>query len=332
VTAARRAETLESICETVADYRAGEVERPTPSHLERWVCQFPELIQGALLSELDLVLKQTYVSRRAMERYLLSILTNDELAGTEPSGFWARTKVLRIQQHGQSQMEMLSLFERGLTDLFGLRLDDCDGSSDQFVYFDDVLFSGNRIGSDLSAWIATDAPPTGQVHIIVHTSHTLGEFQCINRLKRAREAAGKDIRFQLWAATGLENRVTYRDTSEVLWPVEVGSDPAVIEYVSSLHKFPFKPRHSGAHLSPFSSEGARQLLEREFLNAGAAIRSRHANPSAMMRPLGYSSYGLGFGSLIVTYRNCPNNVPLALWWGLGGWYPLFPRKTYSDEA
>ncbi len=38
---------------------------------------------------------------------------------------------------------------------------------------------------------------------------------------------------------------------------------------------------------------------------------------------------LGFGSLVVTFRNCPNNAPLALWVG-DPWYPLFPRTTNSQ--
>ena len=40
---------------------------------------------------------------------------------------------------------------------------------------------------------------------------------------------------------------------------------------------------------------------------------------------------LGFGSLIVTYRNCPNNAPLALWVD-APWYPLFPRTTNTQTA
>jgi hypothetical protein len=38
---------------------------------------------------------------------------------------------------------------------------------------------------------------------------------------------------------------------------------------------------------------------------------------------------LGFGSLIVTFRNCPNNAPLAFWVD-SPWYPLFPRTTNSN--
>jgi hypothetical protein len=48
------------------------------------------------------------------------------------------------------------------------------------------------------------------------------------------------------------------------------------------------------------------------------------------RPLGHMTLvTLGFGSLIVTYRNCPNNAPLALWVD-HPWYPLFPRTTNTD--
>lgn len=40
---------------------------------------------------------------------------------------------------------------------------------------------------------------------------------------------------------------------------------------------------------------------------------------------------LGFGSLIVTFSNCPNNAPLAFWVD-SPWYPLFPRATNSDTS
>ena len=70
--------------------------------------------------------------------------------------------------------------------------------------------------------------------------------------------------------------------------------------------------------------------------AGASIRESCASLSDKMKPLGFGDYGIGFGSMIVTYRNCPNNAPLALWWGVDGakqsrrWVPLFPRKGNGD--
>ena len=56
------------------------------------------------------------------------------------------------------------------------------------------------------------------------------------------------------------------------------------------------------------------------------------NLNQFQRPLGNSLLEtLGFGSLIVTFRNCPNNAPLPLWVG-NPWHPLFPRTTNSDTS
>ncbi|MFP4027933.1 MAG: hypothetical protein ACLFWL_09090 [Candidatus Brocadiia bacterium] len=92
---------------------------------------------------------------------------------------------------------------------------------------------------------------------------------------------------------------------------------------------------------PFSSSERRTILEREFLLAGIKIRNWCQNPSRKMRPLGFAHLDcLGFGSLFVSYRNCPNNCPLAMWWGnphglgfeaIDRWYPLFPRKMNGDD-
>ena len=90
----------------------------------------------------------------------------------------------------------------------------------------------------------------------------------------------------------------------------------------------------------FSNVEGRQLLEDQFLQAGTEIRKFAENPSPQLKPLGYHQFEPGFGSLLVTYRNCPNNCPLALWYGdpsypsthpLGRWYPLLPRKTYTPD-
>ena len=95
-------------------------------------------------------------------------------------------------------------------------------------------------------------------------------------------------------------------------------------------------RNAGGALGVFSSEAGRQLLESEFLIAGVKIRTLTQSPKDFIRPLGLGNFGVGFGSLLVTYRNCPNNCPLALWWGdpeaTSGalhWYPLLSRKTYA---
>lgn len=123
----------------------------------------------------------------------------------------------------------------------------------------------------------------------------------------------------------------------------IPEDDALRTYIAEEQAYPFEPRNPGGKLNypVFSSEEGRQLLEREFLLAGMRIRSFCKNPSNVLRPLGFSHFGLGFGSMIVTYRNCPNNAP----WPSGGeipeasaghplskWYPLVPRKPYVSEV
>jgi hypothetical protein len=106
-------------------------------------------------------------------------------------------------------------------------------------------------------------------------------------------------------------------------------------------RFPLEPRAPGGTGQFFSSETRRSVLEQAFLKAGLRIRSFSANPHAALRPLGFSPFGVGFGSLFLSFRNCPNNAPLALWWGdhtkpswhpFSKWYPLVPRKTYGDDG
>lgn len=337
------AQLLGSIATTIADYRADELPAPTPDHVDRWVRQFKDDVQVLLLRELDYVLKKTYFTRDFVQEFLDDLVRDEELAGDTPCEFWKRANLLDIQQNGNSQSEMLELFEESLRRQCDLTLSDCTGAGDQYIYLDDVLFSGSRIGNDLSTWIRDDAPQEAKVHIIVIATHELGEWQCLERLKRDAERVGKKIELEFWRALSFENRKKYRDSSEVLWPASLPDDDQLRAYMSEEEKFPFEPRRVGGRLKSniFSSEHGRQLLERELLLAGVQIRGFSQNPSRWVRPLGFSGYGLGFGSPVVTFRNCPNNCPLALWWGdpeasashpLSKWYPLFPRKTYRKEV
>lgn len=331
---------LESITKTTADYRAGDLPSPTAEHVDRWVCQFGAEVQVPLLRELDHVLKQTYFARVTVSGFFGMQIAHKTLAGEEPCDYWHKAHFLNIQQNGHSQAEIRQLFGEALKTRCGLDTEQCGADGGDFIYLDDVLFTGGRIGSDLSSWIANVAPAQGTVHVLVIAAHQLGEWQCTERLEKVAKAADKHLKFKFWAALRVENRKKYRAASEVLWPAAIPDDAALKAYMAEERKFPFEMRVLGGKLEHqiFSSEDGRQLLERELLLAGMRIRSFSQNPSRALRPLGFSPFGLGFGSLIVTYRNCPNNCPLALWWGdpaaTSGplhWYPLFQRRTYAPE-
>ena len=334
---------LASISETIKDYRAGDLPEPTPDHVDRWINQFDIEVHLPLLREMDHVLKQTYFSKELMRNFYANQITHAPLVGDNPCAFWQAAHVLDIQEHGSSQTDIRNLFGEALAETCQLTLDECGVDGGAYVYFDDVIFSGNRIGNDLSAWIENEAPMNATMHILVFAAHRLGEWQCGKRIRKSAKDVGKNITFHFWAAIRLENRKSYRAKSEVLWPATIPDDDALQAYLAEEAKFPFEPRPPSGNLNYaiFSSEEARNLLERELLLAGMRIRSFSQNPNRALRPLGFSAFGVGFGSTIVTYRNCPNNAPLALWWGdpnaapghpFSHWYPLVERKTYAQEV
>jgi hypothetical protein len=334
-----RDDLLASVANEIKTYRKGDLPEPTPEHVDRWLHQFTPAQQLPFLREFDYVIKQTFFTRKNVNDFLRALVTNPKLAGADPTEYWSSANFLNIQQNGQSQREMLKLFSKCLEDECGLDIDGCGEDGGDFIYLDDVMFSGNRVGNDLEPWIINDAPQSATVNVIVAALHSGGWWYLVNkRLKNVIAESGKNISVTYWRALEIENRKWFKNSSGVLWPTAVPDVAEVQDYIAQPVKFPFEPRQpSEAAIHPFSSEMGRQVLESEFLIAGAKIRAMSDNPKQSMRPLGFSPFGVGFGSMIVTYRNCPNNCPLAMWWGdpeaTSGalhWYPLLQREGYSS--
>ena len=332
-----RDDLLASVADTIKTYREGELAQPTSAHVERWVGQFTPANQLLFLREFDHVMKQTFLTKETVSGFLSNLVTNEELAGKDPKAYWERANFLTIQKAGQSQKAMVGLFADALQQKCGLDLSKCGADGGDYIYLDDVLFTGGRVATDLQAWIAGKAPASAVVHVILMALHTSGHYYITsNRLKKATAASGKKISIHFWRLVELKNQKNQKDVSDVLWPAVVPADAAVQAYIDAEKKYPLAMRNAGGALGVFSSEAGRQLLESEFLIAGLKIRSLTQSPKDFIRPLGCGNFGVGLGSLLVTYRNCPNNCPLALWWGdpeaASGalhWYPLLSRKTYA---
>lgn len=322
---------IESICETIADYRKGDLAARTPDDVIRWVKQFARDVRDPLLVELDHVLKHTYISLSDAKRFLDDLVLNKKLVGDDPEVFWADTELLEIQDGGNSQHDMLALFAHVLDDKLGIDAEECSGVNNTFVYLDDGVFSGNRVLHDLRDWLDADAPDAGDVHVIAMVVHSGGRYYAHELLKKKAKAVGKNIMFHWWRALALEDRRYYTRDSDVLRPNALPDDNAVQEYVESLTELGFPPNlrqgSSRGGVELFSSHEGRVLLEQQLLIAGAHIKQDCPLLPNNVRPLGYTVLKtLGFGAMIVTYRNCPNNCPLALWAG-DPWIPLFPRRV-----
>jgi hypothetical protein len=293
-------------------------------------------VQLPLLQEFDHFLKQTYFSKKRV----IDLLEERLMPDARDSDFWRKMHFLNIQQNGNSQKDLLIIFNGILEAKCGFNMTESGLTGDAFFYLDDVLFSGSRILKDLQAWITKDAPGQAIIYIVVLVAYCSGYYWLEKNLNKKIASSGKDIKIKILPLEFMENRKDYRENSEVLWPSDMPDDPELKAFLELPQKFPFVTRPTGGNLGPFSSEQGRQMLEREFLLAGVKIRAVSSDPDDDLRPLGYNKFGFGFGSMIVTFRNCPNTCPLALWWGnpdaattspLSKWYPLFRRKTYNEN-
>ena len=328
-----RSDLLSSIAETVADYRLGVLVACTPKRVNRWVSQFDPAAQFPILREMDHVLKRTYFSRDKAKELMSRLFRTERLVGDDPCRFWRGVRFLDIQGGGASQRAMLALFSKVLERECGFTVDDCGAEPCAYVYLDDASFSGNRLKHDLEAWVADDAPTEATVYIITIALHRYGRYYANREIHKAARSAGKSINLTWLRALYLEDRRAYTDSSDVLRPVSIPDDPAVQDYVAAMtHQPRLRTAGGVGGNSLFSSDTGRQTLEKEFLKAGVHIRQTSPNLNEYQRPLGSSGLEtLGFGSLIVTFRNCPNNAPLALWAG-DPWFPLFPRLTNAQTS
>lgn len=328
---------LQSIASTIESYRMGEIAKPDASHVERWINQFPGQLQVHMLRELHPVLKQCFLTRERVTSYVARLVSSEKIAGSKVAEFWRRANFLSVQHDGNSQREMLKLFDEQLKQQFGIVLKECGSPEGDYIYLDDIVCTGNRATADLESWVNKNAPDKCTLHVISLVMHTGGVYNLTSgKLKKVITASSKQIEVKYWHFYNIENRRYYRNRSEVLWPVALPNDEAMQDYVKRM-KFPFEPRAVvNVDSRIFSTEEGRQALETGFLSAGMQIRSHQGSPKDSLKPLGYGNFAVGFGSTFSTYRNCPNTAPLAMWWGNGDdggalqWYPLLPRKTYSS--
>lgn len=226
---------------------------------------------------------------------------------------------------------MLDLFSTAMKETLGIEVNQCGSNGGPFIYLDDISFTGNRVLNDLTKWLQGPALPNAQVYVIVFAYHNGGQWYANKGVTAAAITQKKTISLNWWRVLELEDRTNYSNTSDVFRPSSLPADAAMTAYVNGLaYPPPLRDPGKMGSCQVFANEQSRDLLEQQLLSAGLRVRAMCPNLPATQRLLGYASANsrntLGFGSPLVTHRNCPNNCPLAFWVD-APWYPLFPRKT-----
>ncbi|EOU3147264.1 TPA: hypothetical protein U5D81_003632 [Yersinia enterocolitica] len=328
----------ESIAKTIEGYTNNSFcETNDKDHVLRWASQFDENDQLFVLQQTDILLSKQYISK---EQYKSLI---DRLIRKTKSSSLQNLSFLDIQQNGTSQRDMLLFLEQSSQEIHNVQLRINDYSINKFVYFDDVVFTGDRICRDLEDWIINTAPMECKLLVASLFTHTYASYNIEQRLTNVINDSGKNISLSFsFFGRQYENKFIMRNQSDVFWPREENINiPFGIEpnrFVSTAPQGQNPGRTGFVESYVFRNESDRDRFEKILCEKGFYIISLCSDPAVSMKPLGYKTYrGLGFGGSIFTYRNSPNNTPLVFWWGnpemedwnpLSRWYPLMMRVTY----
>ena len=342
---------LESLATTIVDYRQGEIDPITASHVNRWVNQFDADDQLIILTEMDAIMKRFYFSKMRVKAHIRNFIISDIIGTRNPTTAVSQVHFLNIQTKGESQKELLKIVEEILQEDYGIALAEVSGKGDTttYVYIDDALYTGNRLCYDLidetneQAWLRGKIPFKSKLLIYTVASHLQGTNFVEKRVRPVLREKGI-LSTSKWSLL-IDNSHTRK--IEFLLPKETAGDNIIDSYIVNVRKSLaqrnqtddriFRSNDSPVQETLFSSPQARDVVEKAFLKNGIRIINACREPAKSMRPLGYTAYiSLGFGTFLVTYRNIANNCPLVLWWGdktmpsshpFSIWHPLLPRKT-----
>ncbi len=325
----------EEMAKKLKDYRQSEGLNPKKENILKWVAQFSEENRLLILEEMIHIFEQRYLCENELDRFLNGLISNTNLTKNNPN-FWEEASLLQIQKNGKSQELMNEKFKQIIKQEKNIDISINDLTKKHFIHLDDFLFTGNRLKTDLIDWLKT-APKDASLDIIYIAYYKNGQYHANQELGTENP---NNIKITFWRLEELENNPNCQNVSEVLWPSEKClTNPDVLAYLKTQgtnYILRDTNQIANAHCGKtiFSSETNRAILEEEFTLAGLNIISKiNEIDRKKWKPLGISSFaGFGFGALLFSYRNCPNNTPLAFWWGDWNgnsiWYPLFQRKTY----
>lgn len=311
---------IEELASFVDQYQGGHVA-DAEEHVRKWLVMFDE--PDVVADELAHVLSRSFLTREQAAAEIAGWLANPKKVSRGRISSWDEATFLEVAIGGGSQHAVLDLFDEAAAENEEEPIRSRSGGL--FVYTDDVSVQGWRILNDLTPWMEDEAPAEFELLILLQRRLVGREQYVTNTLRERARSAGKKLsRITWWCNEEFSSADCYS-------PAAIPQNDDVAAWVTKGNvQLPALRTGTGTGRF-FSSDAGRRTIESEFLIAGTRIlaRNRNLQQKKNMRPLGNTTWPwapLGIGVPIVTWRNCPNSAPLALW-AEGIVDPLFPRQS-----
>ncbi len=306
------------------------------ARVEKWAAQFEKGVRQRVVEETAHVLENTLITRTAAEQILETLITDPRMCGGgDIRDWWKSSNFLQLPTKGQSQGEMRVMIDKSLQNTHGFSIADCGSELQRYVYLDDVVCTGTQWKWAVKGWLEREKAKLAgdeDVHLWL-IALVVYRDRLDNRIEYLKDVAtghGISLKVGVWPG--------FQMMPSALWPTFKPKRYDASSPVEKLreelkpkgHPMKLRKNLTDPNCIVFSSEDARDLLEREFLTAGCRIKYELCPKFKENHwPLGWDVFpGMGFGTPIVTWRNCPNSAPLALW-ADPPWFPLLPRDNNS---
>lgn len=227
---------IQSLSETIADYRQSEIAPITSLHIKRWLNQFDPADQFVILAEMDAIMRRFYFSKNLVRESIRSFLKNQLIGNRDPRDVLHHTGFLCVQQDGSSQRAMLDIIDEILLEEYKIPVA-MTGIKDiqTYVYIDDAVYTGNKMRYDLTdgastvGWLS-NCPSNCALLIYTVAFHKEARGYVYPKIKAVADR--KQISLKVFTTLLIENTHSLESAIEVLWPDKIASDAVVDSYIT----------------------------------------------------------------------------------------------------
>jgi len=200
---------LESLANTISDYRQTDICSITPIHVERWLKQFDLADQPIILAELDSIMKRFYFSQVRIRECIRTFLKNTLIGNQDPIKLLSHVCFLNIQKVGSSQGALLNIVDEVLLQEYGFTLAMTGTEKlETYVYMDDGIYTGSTLRYDLTngintiGWLSYCPSPGCTLWVYTIAGHTQG----ISYARRYIRDAAKEKQIEVKRVTHITDQ------------------------------------------------------------------------------------------------------------------------------